>query len=96
VPSPHRVRYDEDVLAASIDFSEKVSGPLRVFGNVRWADGSGGVPYDQSDVSLGVGWRFVKAAELRIEGRRVAYVETNRNVDDYAARMLTVSILYEF
>jgi hypothetical protein len=96
VVTAHRVRFDEDVLAANLDFSEKLLGPLRLFGAARWADGGGGVPYVQSDVSLGLGWRFVKEAELRIEGRRVAYIETNRNVDDYAARIATLSILYEF
>ncbi len=94
--SNYRVRSDEAVTALTLDFSRKVKGPLRAFGSARWAEGSGGSPYLQSDASLGLGWRFSKGVELRLEGRRVVYAERDRSVDDYAARLITLSILYEF
>ncbi len=94
--SPHRLRYSESVTAFTVGLSQEVWGPLRAFGSLRWADGDGDSPYVQSDLSLGVGWRFVPEAELRVEGRRVAYLEDGRSVDDYAAKILTVSVAYEF
>jgi hypothetical protein len=94
--TPHRVSYEETVTAFTMDVSQDLWGPWRAFGNVRWVDGNGDAPYVQSDASLGIGWRFTKQAELKIEGRRVAYVETDRATDDYAAKILTVSVAYEF
>jgi hypothetical protein len=94
--SGHRVRSDEAVTALTLDFSRKVKGPLRAFGSARWAEGSGGAPYVQSDASLGLGWRFAMSAELRLEARRVVYAERGRGMDDYAARLITLSVLYEF
>jgi hypothetical protein len=94
--TPHRVSHDESVTQASLDFSKDVAGPLRAFGSLRWADGTGDARYAQSDLSLGLGWRLSRSAELKAEGRRVAYAEGDRSVDDYEARILTVSVAYEF
>ena len=92
----HRVRYDESVTAFTIDMSQQVKGPLRAYGSLRWADGNGDNPYVQSDLSVGLGWRLSEVAELRAEGRRVAYLENDRSVDDYAAEILTLSVACEF
>jgi hypothetical protein len=96
VRSPFRSEYAESVDSATLDFSVVVSGPLRCFGNARWGEGDGDIPYDQLDAGAGLGWRFVPAAEFRIEARRVSYKEPDRGVDDYSASIYTFSILWEF
>ena len=69
VRGPWTAEYDESVLAATLDFSQEISGPLRAFGRARWADGTGDLPYEQVDAALGLGWRFVPSTELRAEAR---------------------------
>jgi len=91
-----RVRYDESVLAATLDFSWRVRGPLRAFGSARAARGRGDLAYGQSDAALGLGWRLSPPLEVRAEARRIAYRERDRDRDDYAAEVLTLSLLWEF
>jgi hypothetical protein len=94
--SPHRVRYDEEVTGATLDFSIPVSGPLRTFASARAAIGRGDLPYRQHDAALGLGWRLSAAWDLRLEGRHVAYRESDRDYDDYGATIVTLSVLWEF
>jgi hypothetical protein len=96
VKSPHRVRYDEEVDVVSLDFSREISGPLRGFGSLSWANARGDLPSTSRDASLGLGWRFEENLELKVEGRMVAYRERNRSVDDYDAEILTISVVWTF
>jgi hypothetical protein len=91
-----RVRSDEEVDSLSVDFSREISGPLRVFGSARVARGRGDFRYDGRDASLGLGVRLSPSAELRCEGRGAAWREEGASTDDYRAKILTVSLAWEF
>jgi hypothetical protein len=91
-----RVRYDEEVTAATLDFSVPLHGALRAFASARAALADGDLPYRQHDAAAGLGWRFVPSTEIRLEGRRVAYREDDRSPDDYGATLVTLSLLWEF
>jgi len=95
-PHAHRVRYDETVDVLSADFDRRVSGPLRVFGAARWVHAEGDLPSVARDASLGLGWRLALQSELRLEARSVSYRESRRNLDDYGARVVTLSFVQEF
>lgn len=96
VKSPRRVRYDEESLAAGLDFSQPVAGPLRAFGRGWWNRATGDAPWRRYDAALGVGWRLCPSTELRLEGRRVVLNEDGPYRGDYRADILTVSVLWEF
>lgn len=91
-----RVGYEETVVAANLDFSYQVKGPLRTYGTGRAARGRGDLPYTQSDATLGLGWRLSPSMEVRGEARRAAFHDDLREQDDYAAEIWTLSIFWEF
>ncbi len=96
VKTPHRVRYDEDVLTLTTTLSHRVKGPLRAFSSFSIGDASGDYDWVQYDASLGLGWRLTPSTELRLEARRVVFNEADRQVDDYRADLLTASVMWEF